>query len=724
MRLEDNEKHDGVVLIVIALLAVGVVAMVGLVVDIFALRTSRSAQNTNTSVAASASISAYQISTDHPAERLEAARQAAEKVTNVNFTFSLGKPLAVDPNATVPIGNLEDVDSTNDRNPLSPGIWHFLPTWNLPYFDPLTHTCLKATCPCDNGKWKGPCFETVDITDPSRTEDEVNKAINAMNLGVTLDQGNALKSMFMQTVGHKSSSLSTRATVAVRPLRVVFLVDLSRASAWETHLPYEIVGGGSLPNWAPAEYAFKLTSTSCAGTDSPYLTFRPSPSFSATNLTCQTVVSSCAGLPANSTPSATNCQFAGGWFPGANSAIFNQACPRPILIPFRTVSVHPHLLHAREEFRCFPVDSYQEGSGTPQTANYLVDAYRGDTKDAHPYTGPEPLNSMIHGVKVGLDIIANRHLGSDQAAVIGFDQRADMNIRRFPMSAYDSTDFANMQALVSDSEDVVVRNSRHFFFPREDAQSNLPAALNEAARLLMSEPDYPAAENHVILLTDGLSSCHTDAGGNNVCRMDTVSVRDGIDDAINVVTQDYVPNDIHLSVMLFGNLSGPHELVRKGSGSRSCMAGADATEANLPFTGFEKDSPDPSNTWLQDAMNSKSVTSAGMTFTVPFFYPNKLANAALASGGVWGPVRSPCAPTGAQLNGKTCAAGGLNEYLAGRCNGQSGYGDLVRNEPGITDAQGRMSCDPSCRTRSNQVEQYIAAALNSTHKVVTVSTGQ
>jgi hypothetical protein len=707
-----SKRQEGVVLIIVALLALGLITMVGLILDIYTLRITKSSQDSSTAVAASNSISTYARTTGAPAERLEAAREAAEKTANVNFSFSMGKALAVDPTATIDVGNGLAPTAPERRNPLSPGIWHFLPTWQLPYFDPITHLCLKSACPCKDNKWNGPCFEGIDINDPSTAGTE----IDSMNLSVTLEDETALKTVFMRTVGIESQAISATSTAALRPLRIVFLVDLSRPSVWETHLPYEAIGPGSLPNYVPAEYAYHLMNKSCAASDSPYLVFRGEPGFDSSLLTCQpkATYDVCSGVnTANWPPS--DCEFAGGWIPGFNNAEFNQYCPKPFLVASRVIPSHPHLLHAKEEYRCFPT-TYQEGSDTAVNAAYLVDAYRGDTKDQKPYTGPEPLNTMLAAVKAGLDIIAQRELHDDRVAIVGFDRRADMNIRRFDLTAYDSSDFPSMQHLVQTPEDPTFRNSQHLFFPREDAVANIPDAIKKAADMLMALPDYPATENHVILITDGLSICSpTDEYRTAYdCSFNTDSAKKSIDDAVKLVNELYVPNSLHLDVLLIGGLVQPHQVMRKGP-QGTCMDQSLTEDASLPFTAG--DSTDPKE--LEDAIASGTVTNGALTFANKYLYPNKLASAVSASDGIWGPVRQPCVPpVGVPLpDGKTCAAGGLLAHLDERCAALMSTHDTLGLENGITDADGRLICDPQCRDREEQVEDYIKTILNKSKTV-------
>ena len=113
-------------------------------------------------------------------------------------------------------------------------------------------------------------------------------------------------------------------------------------------------------------------------------------------------------------------------------------------------------------------------------------------------------------------------------ALIGFDQRADMDIRRIPragMSATDDAGFAELEVLAAESGNLLERHRDHFFFSREDALLSIPSALRAAHRLLAEEPGFHAADNHVVLLTGGVSHCHVDEAGVHACATTEEAVR-------------------------------------------------------------------------------------------------------------------------------------------------------------------------------------------------------
>lgn len=107
-----------------------------------------------------------------------------------------------------------------------------------------------------------------------------------------------------------------------------------------------------------------------------------------------------------------------------------------------------------------------------------------------------------------------------------------------------------------------------------------------------------------------------------------------------------------------------------------------------------------------------------LTFSQFFPYPNRLQEAVQASGGVWGPLRPSCAPdvTTQLAGGLSCGNGGLENHLAASCDGLINVGDVLASVSGtggtqITDASGRLICDPRCRSRRTQIDDYVTSAL-------------
>jgi hypothetical protein len=99
-------------------------------------------------------------------------------------------------------------------------------------------------------------------------------------------------------------------------------------------------------------------------------------------------------------------------------------------------------------------------------------------------------------------------------------------------------------------------------------------------RLLMNDSDYPMAEKRVVLFTDGISECVDDGTGAFECHFNDATVRQSIDEAVTHVMNEYVEQEIKLSVILVGNFNTPHEVLRKAKTGGGCMGRADALELN------------------------------------------------------------------------------------------------------------------------------------------------
>lgn len=734
---------SGVVLVILALICLALLLLAGLALDTSALKTAKKEQILLSDSVASVAMSAYSASAaPGPLERLEEARNSAEALAKLNVNASFTKSFLKNPAAQQDLGPkqaggafIPGPSGQGESGNIVPGKWHYVPTWLAPDFDKTTGACIGARpCPCDdNGKWAGPCFQPLNLDVPSTPP----VSVNAFRADLHLRQDSPLRTTFMKAVGQEYLNVFSSSVVATRPMRIIYLVDLSRRSHSETHLPYEVVGAGVTAKFTAAESAYRLTNKTCAGAETY--------GFPGSSATCPHITLPCSS---GTNFPTTDCQFAGGWFDGLNTASYNYHCgSTPFLpSPARVVASHGSRLRLRTEYRCVTVN-YEEAGVAKPAAPYMVDIYRGGTKDVTPFIGAQPLGDMLNAVSLGLDRMKRRNVRDDFAAIIGFDQNADINVRKFPQEAPGTTEFSTMASpgtteyddmadFTSDAADPLLRYRDHFFFPREDALASFPAALHAAARMLLSRSDYSAADNHIVLITNGFSNCYDDTNGDHVCGRwdDQVSERTSINKAIEFAQKELAPKKIHLSVLMFSEMVKPHELKKRGTlstNSGRCMRENEAAEQGLAYTnpGPEPAEPfnpaDPSYTsHVDSALNPSQNSSAtpkgvdpntgAVTYRAFHTYPNKLYSAVSSTQGVWGPVRKPCAPESEQLaGGKSCADGGLDDYLDAKCGGlatgNATLGELFGSgsySP-ITDADGRLVCDSRCRDRRTQLRDYI-----------------
>lgn len=695
-------------------------------------------------------------------DRLLAARIRAQEIAN--FNILLGYMIQGETggqtsgsNSSPNILGPNDSRNENSYGKIIPGIWHFKEPRNAENTACASNG--NPTCPCPSGSWQGPCFESVDVNNGTLVN-----FINAMRAELWLKEQNPIKSFF-GILANNVQNVESSATATTSPVHTVFMVDLSRGAHMETHNPYERVGflqdatNSSNPtNYGTAsESAFRLANYPCTGN-----TLR--------NNRClpNGIADTCSPIPSgffNNQPSS--CSIKGGIFPDVTPSLYDavfdysqapgallHACPPNPRgtgtcgsnFPGNTASNRCHwkTRHYKFDYQCFDL-SYKEGENNINES-YILDSYRGsviwpppDTTTA--YTGPEPLTSVLEGIHYALDIYNNRKVNGDQLALIGFDRRADIDIRRIPNYTPESEGVTPIASLIDrknplfqtitnitdkTKNNVAIvdtstgkKKADFMFFPRVDALSDLPGAFQTAFKFLKAAPNSDSAQNNVIVFSDGLSNCVNGvpvAGeGNEICgtsKFDFRNMESSIDQAIQFVEEAYVPNKIKLNFFLYGDITQPHSVVRKSpSNPDQCITDEEyKRDPSLSMVNLDNpagDSRAPIDV-LRDAVRKEVAVNS-------YFYPNKLANAVQMTKGAWAPLRQACnfADYGITPDtGRTIGDGRLQEQLDSAC-AALGPGEVLTNYPNnsppagrppIVDAQGRLTCDPLGKKINEQIQ--------------------
>ena len=675
----------GAVLPLCVLVAFVLLLMGGLAIDTIMLGSSRAQHQHTAEYVALAALRSYgSPPSGQEIAQLSAARSRAQEIAGVNIFLS--KRFQQNGSYAEDLG--AGADGATGR--IQPGIWHTTPTF-------VSGVCQGATpCPCDlSGNWSGPCFEGLDFANPA----DVARPVNAFHAELWLKDGSPVRTLFAKLTGQIAWSFSSRATATVKPTRGIFLVDLSKSSHSDTHIPWERGGVGYMSFDKATEYAYRLKNKSCAADEAmPCNTVSPIGSYFCS-------LPSVARTP-------TDCTFEGGWQAGATGdgfagSIFNYDCPD--IMPRVRLASFQRTRHAKLDYRCYGINSFDDDGTTVAGGNYLVDAFRGTLTGGVLYDGPEPLTTMLSTVNYAAAQLSARAVPGDLLGMIGVDQSGRIDLRTLPLSSPGSTEFSEIEEITNPSVDastlarLTKRNTDHFFFPREVNGFNLVAGLEAAVEQLDATAGGANSESFIAVLTDGMVSCSTNSPS-SCSEVDANHIQSLIDASIEFVQSQLVPRKIKFHLLLNGDIAKVSTLVRKGDTSETserCMTETEVRQSGLSYVDYD-------------------VTHGGLTpyealvkrpITAFYPYPLKLYQAVSATGGIYGPFRPPCLAT-LSPPGSTCSEGGIETLLDSECANAVSLGQPITAPASLVDAHGRLACDPRCRDQRTQGRAYVDKILD------------
>lgn len=730
-----NKNEKGAVLLLVALLASALIIMAGLAIDTAIVASSKTQQRHAAEYMALGALKAFneEASTNNRDKLATATRRAQEIARQNEF---LAKGFLVSPTQEN-IGNNVNMP-IQDHGTVTPGIW---------YFDEGSGDCntagLPAPCPCKTAtptEWATPCFRALDYNSAT----DLSETPNAARVVLKTASTSPIKTLFSKVSGNSTISISARTTAVQVPRRGVFLVDLSRSSHNETHLPLSVVGSHSVignphPTWGQLhvtdadEYTFQLDNT--AGNPS------------------------CLSTPANGNPCfgvlPPNCTFEEGYSTGngADSAfdlyetIYNllnfawifDGFPvfiLEIIRPGPTIS----RLHYKTDYQCFEID-YQEtlADDTPtgpsnrdlDDQRFLIDTYTFEDTDGVPpdnsYDGPEPLTSMLFGINQALSNYEENMLPDDRVSVIGIDSSARIDLRTIESIAIDTTsgsDFEKLKTMTDIDNQTAAhfseRLENHFFFPRLDPHLNMPEALEVARDILIGGGNI-TSENFVVVLSDGITTClndesptgcDTDTGNpitSRYCRNCSASYNgfmNSFNKAKEIVENDYVPNNLKLHFIQIGQNAQPHSLVlvndNPAAGESACIEEDQSRLLDPPIQLIDYTTPAA----LTDDQSFKELAYGN-----PFYGASRFYELVRMTEGKWLPLRPCCQSAG--------ACNDVRIQLETACDASSGaLGDTVPSLTDtastfqFTDADGRLTCDAMGRSRRQQIADAMDDIFN------------
>lgn len=724
MNLHSNKPKDsGMVLIFVVAAIFTLVVLLGLFLDVGTMMIAKRDREKTARLVSSEAVTVFNRNTDtDPAIRVSVAKTKSQGLADTNLKLQFAKAF---------FDNKKEDDqsfggTSTDSGSLVPGIWYFNQNGVMTKDELGNSICTEASpnnCPCKKGQWNGPCFKPIKGFD---SPTDVAK-INAFSADLWTRNHNKMKTTFMGVVGQKDVSLRSQSTIAVRPLNVVVLVDLSRFIDEETHVPYEVAGLKGLAGFQynPAKFAYPLDPIAGPATCNPAETETEVTIDSAAKnsvrpaeitLTCK------RSLPINNgnfTPSV--CRLKGGNHiaPNFYNDVFNMLNPINIVPADRTILATPgaDFYHTKFDYRCVPINFERVDGTNNSVAPYLIDFRKTST-----YKGPEPLETFMQGVRESIKKIKDRNLRGDSISIVGFDWDAEIKARRQlgsdptiginPIST--ASEFTDLENLFKDPFDSATPNARFpklkdfynktAFIPRiQNRYLSIPHAINEAYSILKTKSNFATADNMIILLTTGLTNCRRNADTTQTCGQDTADFNQSINDTITFAEDTLKKQGIILHTLLRSPRVQPASKVVPGCKIEDDTQGFDYSN-QYNFTHPEAAQPLEKQTGTFD--------SGVLNFNGPFRLPNNLAKANMATGGVWAPVRPPCPGTS-----PNAIKANFNNKLIDYCKTTK-----VISDPKVIDANGNIVCDPNGLTPAQQTTNYIEKMFDVT-PLIPVSEG-
>lgn len=628
--------------------------------------------------------------------RICAGFDAAKVLVNRNFLPAFSESRFLSRQSDY-LDTLEFREDENDSTMVKVdfGLWYFEYSEELDGSQPQ---CFNGSVAEENFK---PCFVKVVKGDLSST------GISSVRVEVVSATNNPIRTRLMSVFGQGLSSARAYSTAAVVPRRGVFVVDITNSTTTGSH-DINDAADPSYFSWDLAEPVAAEASL-CAGVNSVTM-----------NADC---------------PVCTLAQV------DAGTCVATQECrlSDTLELEYRVLLEPGDLLdnHDRDDFACVPV-TYNAAS---RERAYLVDTT----------TSPEPLRDILKSVNTAMIAFEDRGVGGDALGFVGFDNElldvrstgGDFSLVEPGESSFDEFKRATSQVFGPGVNQNTFRNTefaKFFLFPRfrsdypradgslQVASTYIPLALAKGMEMLKARDGFEAADNFLVVFSDGQSNC-LDRGD---CANRVGYWKGSRDQAFGSLPDgtSILPvlqrNKIAVHFALIGKDSSPHSRLykKKGcteaqaeSGEFCCMAYDDYVfeeRRNPAYSGWVDYSDPTFDTAADSARPSK-----------PSFYPNSWYDLSAATGGWWIPVRPPCNDSEFRSSSldeasakasmltefsKACAALGDAEYLD-KGAVLAGLRDLFDSSAfdadKVIDGRGRVMCDPM----SLSIEEQLSSAI-------------
>jgi hypothetical protein len=208
---------------------------------------------------------------------------------------------------------------------------------------------------------------------------------------------------------------------------------------------------------------------------------------------------------------------------------------------------------------------------------------------------------------------------------------------------------------------------RHGMIPIAGRRSHPFMAFQEANRQFVAERQNSGviATQSIIYIGDGLSNCKESNCVGTCCNNTYATYNQSMADLALYVSQEYVPKNVSVSVVLTGSYVAPHRLHIYNPNTGKCYDDTGARNDGVPLAlnhaGFcsklAQAGISSSSTYCQDPTNSSYLSNdfAYMAAERPFADPNgRWFQIAAMSGGMWQPLLTYDSAAATTI---TCASG-------------------------------------------------------------------
>lgn len=632
-------NQRGVVVVLFSMLITALVALAGLAIDTWIVTRLKERQDSFVTQGAQNALQKFIQTSGTRTQKNNAAENTVKRGIKDNISV-LEKLFFIDlPSGNPDIQVASDTATGGANGKIVPGIYYTDP--------PPSCSGQTSPCPCSSGAFTTPCFSPISPTAVASP--------NSFKAELALAPNSGVKTMFMRMVGMKSVKIKSSAMAARKERHILFMPDLSRSVAQVTHLDYASTGSSN-----SAEYAFQLpNSASCSG---------------GSSINVNTAFAMQGGLIPN--------YYEFLWSNVSKTRSGNSAATK----------------HYRDDYRCYHA-RYKINGGSNINDRYVIDRYRGTISGGGGnYVGPQPLSDILQAMNFGMTEIQNDAYPGDKVGLLAFDHTADIDDREMALKQPTDTEYTDLMDVtdVANQTNTKIKNrlEKYMLFPRTDAMSNIPAALEHALEIFQADANYKRAEKAVIIFTDGLSNCMLDG----TCGTDEATVQSSISDIQTLLTGEFKRERIAVHLVLVGPRSGAHSLLERSfQHADRCIDADEAAEHSPPLsTSDDTVGSNDFNNMLSGSGNYYGVFS--------------LQDALRQTGGALWPVRDCCKASG--------ACSDIRSNLDSACASHSA-GQPFQNSP-YTDANGRLLCDPEGRDQISQLNDTISRILDGMNDFVLV----
>lgn len=293
-----------------------------------------------------------------------------------------------------------------------------------------------------------------------------------------------------------------------------------------------------------------------------------------------------------------------------------------------------------------------------QQVTYRIDAYRDSG-----YSGPEPLQTILSGIRGVINKFQDRAVAGDKACLIFFDSTLKWSRVVKPTNDYQyllelidnqsEFDVDPVSGNLTLSADAPLRRAvNHWIFPTVGSATNTKLAVEEAVQLLAEDSeDGVATADFLVMIGDGRTNCRR-LDENWSCANNYNAHQESV-----IELQKYAVRlselKIPLHMILIGQRSGPHtvDIAVPGSEPPRCYTDSELRALGIAdgaVLGGIEGNTDPDFDELSETYFSGE----------PLYQTSRdMYEIALLTKGIWAPIRPLSASCGTKQQEPSCTPG-------------------------------------------------------------------